>query len=68
MTQTRDQRTKEQFEALLTYLEQEGVIAPDWAESIRRVRDHGQGNEIARAAREGRGPPDHANSGGNGGN
>lgn len=56
----------EQFEALLTHLEEEGVIASDWAESIRGVNDHGQGLEVAQAKREGRGPPDHANSRGNG--
>lgn len=66
MPQRRDQRTREQFEALLTYLEDEGVIGAEWADSIRNVTDHGQGFEIAEAKREGRGPPEHNN--GNGGN
>lgn len=57
----------EQFEALLTYLEEEGVIPADWAESIRGVNDHGQGFEVAQAAREGRGPPDHSAGNGGGG-
>lgn len=63
MSQTRDQRLMEQFEALLTKLEEDGVIGSEWAESIRDVHDHGQGLETAQAAREGRQPPDHSRGG-----
>lgn len=67
MTQTREQRTQEQFEALLTYLEEEGVIGAEWAESIRDVDGHGQGFEIAEAKRNGAASPPE-NSGNGGGN
>lgn len=53
----------EQFEALLTLLEAQGVIGESYAESIRNVHDHGQGYETAEAARNGEQPPDHSRGG-----
>ena len=63
MPQKRSQRTEEQLEALLTLLEEQGVIGAEWADSIRNVHDHGQGFETAEAARNGDGPPDHSRGG-----
>ena len=63
MKQHRDQRLMEQFEALLTLLEAQGVIGESYAESIRNVHDHGQGYETAEAARNGEQPPDHSRGG-----
>lgn len=53
----------EQFEALLTLLEEQGVVGQSYADSIRNVHDHGQGFETAEAARKGEQPPDHGNGG-----
>lgn len=60
MPQKRDQRLEEQFEALLTKLEADGVIGSDWADSIRHAHGFGSGREIAEAAREGRAPPEQS--------
>lgn len=55
----------EQFEALLTCLQEEGVIGAEWAEAIRDVDGHQQGFEIAAAKRNGAAsPPENPGRGG----
>lgn len=57
---TREQITTEKLNALIEVLENEGVLSAEWRDSLRAVRESGEGREVAEAAREGRGPPDHS--------
>lgn len=61
---TRDQLTAERQEALIEALVAEGVLPRDWADALESTRQLGDGEEIASAARDGRGPPDLASRGG----
>lgn len=58
--------TSEKVELLIEYLEQEGVIAEEWAEALRESGDEpGKAREVKESHKNGRGPPDWANAGGN---
>jgi len=61
---TRDQLTHERQQALIECLVSEGVIGRDWADALESTRELGEGEKIAQAAREGRGPPEFARDGG----
>lgn len=57
---TRQQLNQERIEGLIEALVAEGVLSRDWADALESTRDLGDGRAVAAAAREGRGPPDHA--------
>lgn len=59
---TREQLTAERLAALVEVLVAEGAIPRDWADSLAGAYDLEHGAEIAKAAREGRGPPAWSNS------
>lgn len=69
---TREQLTAERLDALLTMIENDGVTPPGEAppaEHIRAIRGagrRGEPDEVARAHRNGNGPPDFAGGSGNG--
>jgi hypothetical protein len=67
MPADRSQLNRERQEALIETLVQEGVLPRDWADSIEASDQIGDGQEIAQAARDGRGPLDLSGEPGNGG-
>lgn len=62
----REQATFERLEALCDYLEQTGVLDPDWRQALKEVDEHHRGHELRQRAREGRGPPEWAAARGRG--
>jgi len=68
---TREQLTFERVESLLQMIADDGVTPagelppPEHVEAVRGAGELGDGRDVAAAHREGRGPPDRANGGGN---
>jgi hypothetical protein len=54
----RIQLIRERQNALIETLVAQGTLPRDWADSLEATDQIGDGEQIAQAAREGRGPPD----------